>query len=98
MTPIVFLYSADVDIQAAYEFYEDRWGRGDALFESLDRSFALLRDFPEIAPAFFGKYRRMLVRSFPYGIFYTLEQRGIIVAAVLDLRQDPEAITRRLRR
>ena len=97
MTSLVFLYSADADIQAAYEFYENKWGSGDALFEPLERAFALLRDFPEIAPIFTGKYRRMLVRSFPYGVFYVLEPRGIVVVAVMDLRQDPEAIKRRLR-
>jgi hypothetical protein len=41
--------------------------------------------------------RRLLVQGFPFGIFYTLEGRRIIVSGVMDLRQDPKVIARRLR-
>jgi hypothetical protein len=32
-----------------------------------------------------------------YGLFYVVEKRGILIHALLDLRQDPEAIWKRLR-
>ncbi len=63
----------------------------------LDAAFGRLRTFPEISPPIHEAHRRLLVHGFPYGIFYTLEGRRIIVAAVMDLRQDPEIIRRRLR-
>lgn len=62
----------------------------------LDITFAHLRTFPEIAPIFHRSYRRLLLPHFPYGIFYTLESGRIIIAAITDLRQDPDAIRRRL--
>lgn len=42
--------------------------------------------------------RRLLVGpDFRYGVFYVVEQRGILIHALLDLRQDPSLIRRRLR-
>lgn len=63
----------------------------------LDVAFGHLRSFPEIAPAFRGAYRRMLVHGFPYGIFYALEGERLIIAGVMDLRQDPSTIRARLK-
>ena len=98
MSELVFLLSADVDIQTAYEFYEAcQSGRGAVFMRHLDAAFARLRNFPESAPAFRGQCRRLLVQGFPFGIFYTLEGRRIIVSGVMDLRQDPKVIARRLR-
>jgi hypothetical protein len=38
----------------------------------------------------------MLIRDFPYGIFYQVQATRLVVAAIVDLRQDPEAIRRKL--
>jgi len=62
----------------------------------LDAALTLLRTHPEIAPVYAGPYRRMLIRDFPYGIFYQAQATRIVVAAVMDLRQDPETIRRKL--
>ncbi|MEO6034496.1 MAG: type II toxin-antitoxin system RelE/ParE family toxin [Verrucomicrobiota bacterium] len=97
MSELVFLFSADADIQAGFSFYEEyQPSRGEIFMRHLDLAFGRLRTFPEIAPVFHEIYRRLLVPGFPYGIFYSIEGRRIIVAGVLDLRQDPEIIRRRL--
>jgi hypothetical protein len=36
------------------------------------------------------------VRDFPYGIFYDIQPTRIVVCAILDLRQNPEAIRRKV--
>ena len=98
MSELVFLFSADADIQTAFEFYETcQAGRGAVFMRYLDVAFGRLRTFPEIAPMFHESYRRLLVHGFPYGIFYTIEGRRIIVSGVMDLRQDPGIIRQRLR-
>lgn len=98
MRELVFLFAADADIQTAYEFYEAyQDGRGEVFMRHLDAAIGRLRTFPEIAPPIHEAHRRLLVHGFPCGVFYTLEGRRIIIAAVMDLRQDPEAIHRRLR-
>ena len=60
--------------------------------EALDRVLA----FPECGPVYSPPFRRLLVRDFPHGIFYCVEGRRLVVHAVLDLRQDAQAIARRL--
>lgn len=96
MSDLVFLYSADSDIQSAFNFYESlQPGRGEIFMRQLDIALGQLRKFPEIAPFFSGNYRRLLIAGFPFGVFYTLEGTRIIVAAILDLRQNPEVIRKR---
>ncbi len=97
MSELVFLLSADLDIQRAYDFYE-QWqeGRGAIFLRHLDASFGQLRSFPESGPIVDRSYRRLLVPGFPYGTFYSIEPRGIIVSGVMDIRQDPEVIRRQL--
>ena len=97
MSELVFLRSADLDIQRAHDFYEEcQEGRGAVFIRHLDAAFGQLRTFPESGPIVHRNYRRLLVAGFPYGIFYTVQPRGVIISGVMDTRQDPEAITRRL--
>ena len=42
-----------------------------------------------------GRYRRLLIPRYPFGIFYVVESNRIVVHAVPDLRQDPEKIRER---
>ena len=97
MTELVVLSRAEADIletQARLgEFLDDLGDRFNARAEeALDRLLA----FPECGPVYSTPFRRLLVRDFPHGIFYSIEGRRIIVHAVLDLRQDARVIERRL--
>jgi hypothetical protein len=38
----------------------------------------------------------MLIRDFPYGIFYEAQPTRVIVGAIMDLRQDPRTLRRKL--
>ena len=97
MTEIIFLLQADLDIQAAFNRYEDHQeGRGEVFMRQLDAAVTLIRQHPEIAPIYAGQYRRMLMHDFPYGIFYQVQPQRAVIAAIMDLRQDPDAIRRRL--
>jgi toxin ParE1/3/4 len=97
VSELVFLYSADADIQAAFEYYESyQPGHGSLFLIQLDAALSYLRAFPESAPLFAARYRRRLVRVYPYGIFYVIEGNRIIIAHIMDLRQHPENILRKL--
>jgi hypothetical protein len=41
-------------------------------------------------------FRRGLISRFPFGSYYKIEGKRIVVFAVLDLRQNPESIQSRL--
>jgi hypothetical protein len=62
----------------------------------LDGTLVVLRRHPEIAPVYAPPYRRMLMREFPCGVFYEAQPSRTVVAAIMDLRQAPQAIRRRL--
>lgn len=97
MTELILLLSADLEVQRAFAHYEDyQEGRGAIFLHHLETAFEQLRHFPESGARFHRSYRRLLVPHFPYGIFYTIEARGIVVTGVADTRQDPKSILRRL--
>ena len=68
----------------------------EADVQAADRCSALLGRYPRIGRPHRGVYRKLLVPEHPYGVFYVAEPSRVVVVAVLDLRQDPEAIERRL--
>ncbi len=97
MSDLILLLSADIDVQGAFEYYEGyQEGRGTVFLRHLDSAFEQLRRFPESGTRFHRHYRRLLIPHFPYGIFYTVEMRGIVVTGVIDTRREPDAIRRRL--
>jgi len=95
--PVEFLSGADADLQGAINGFEDyREGFGIEFMAAVDAYLTRLAAFPESAPAYTERVRRQVMRGFPYGIFYQPYPTRILVVAILDLRQDPEAIQRRL--
>ena len=97
MTDLIFLLGAEVDIQstdARLEDFQEGWGL--VFMQCLDAGLTLLRHHPQIGSAYEAPYRRPLIRRFPFGIFYEAQAERIVIAAVVDLRQSPDAIKRRL--
>jgi len=73
-------------------------GRGEAFLERVGLTLETLRLFPEMAPRFSGKLRRQLLgKKRAYGLFSEVAGRRIVVAALLDLRQDPATLISILR-
>ena len=64
-----------------------------SLFSDIDS----LLFYAGIHPKKFGFYR-ILSRRFPYAIYYKIEKDTIFVYAILDCRQDPRKIERRLQK
>ena len=98
MREIVWTRAAEADLQAAYEEIEQfQEGAGDNFLLLIDAAIELLKHFPEMAPFFHSPFRRLLIKDGVHGIFYTIEDRGIILHAVADLRKDPNDLRRRFR-
>ena len=94
---VEFLSGADADLQEIFNRFEDyRQGFGAEFITVVDAYLARIAVFPEIAPIYFESIRRQVMQRFPYGIFYESEPTRILVAAILDLRQDEQQILRRL--
>jgi plasmid stabilization system protein ParE len=93
----VFLLAAEIDIQQAFEQYEE-WseGRGERFLVEMERAVRLICDHPWSCRLHLDDYRRCLISHFPRAVFYVIESDRIVIHAVMDLRQNPEVIARRL--
>jgi len=97
---VVWTLGVDLDLQAIYERLDVHSpGAGDRFFEALLETTRRLQLFPQIGPVVYGGFiRRVLIFDQHYGLFYSIESRGIILHALEDLRGAPERIAQRLRR
>lgn len=96
---VELLRGAEADLLEHFVHLEERRaGSGERFYRSIDMALELLRQQPHMAPLCDAKYRRLVLRAYKIGIFYALEGERVMVGAILDLRQNPEAIARRLRR
>jgi len=95
---IIVRPSARDDLSDGFDFYERQSeGLGNYFAESLLSDIDSLRLYAGIHNKLAGFFRA-LSKRFPYAIYYDLEKDTIRIWAVLDCRQDPAAIRRRLRR
>jgi len=64
----------------------------------MDRKLELLRAFPRLAPpGLHTKVRCVKIGRTPFGLFYTIESRRLMVVAVQDLRKDPQTLAKLIR-
>jgi plasmid stabilization system protein ParE len=96
---IVWTRGAEADLAAIYEELEERQaGSGDRLLLQANSALELLRYFPEMAPSFDPPIRRLLLNRRRHGLYYTVENRGIIIHAVANLHTDPAILRTRFRK
>jgi plasmid stabilization system protein ParE len=99
MPEIVWKQGAENDLLEIFGNLEEREkGLGERFVERLDFTLAHLRQHPEMAPVFEPPVRRLVIGSTGFGLFYSVESRGIIVHALLHLASNPETIRSRVRR
>ena len=97
MAEIVILAGAQSDVFDAYLYYDSVDEElGESFARQVDHALDRIAEFPEIGTPFEIAIRRFLMPRFPFGVFYTLEANRVMIQAVLDLRQSPEQILRRL--
>lgn len=90
--------SAEDDLINGLHFYErQQAGLGEYFLDSLSADIDALILFAGIHPKPFGRFHRTLAKRFPFAIYYDLSEDTATIAAVLDCRQDPGAIRKRLR-
>ena len=76
-----------------HRFYERL---GDVFYDAVDRAMGQLRRFPESESIYEDPVRRLAIHGTPLGLFDVLQGRRRAIVAILDLRQNPDVITRRL--
>lgn len=82
---------AKVDVELAFEWYEKQQrGLGFDYLDCVETAVNSILENPEKYQVVYSIFRACIVRRFPFSVFYTIEQEGIVVHSVFDNRQDPE--------
>jgi hypothetical protein len=89
------------EVASAAEYYEAQQpGLGGAFLDELDGATAFIRENPLLATLVDEPVRRVLLRRFPFGVFFDPGTGGEpdVVVAVIDLRRDPDVIRQTYKR
>jgi len=94
--PVVVRPEAEAELHEAYAWYEaQRTGLGDEFLQCAGASIASIQRNPRIHSVVHRTVRRALLRRFPYGLFYVVEENAVSVIAILHLSRDPDRWMRR---
>lgn len=81
---------AERDLAEAFIWYEtQRPGLGNELLLSIEASLAAIQRRPESFPIIHREIRRALIRRFPYGIFYIVDEDSLVILAIFHAKRDP---------
>lgn len=90
--------AAEADIIEAALWYEKHAaGLGSEFLRSVEVSIAAIRRTPDAFPRVHGDVRRILLRRFPFAIFFVSDSSVVQVIACLHARRDPGQWQRRMR-
>jgi len=94
---IEILDDAQEDILSGILFYESQqYGAGEYFLDSISAEIESLHLYAGIHTKRFGFYA-LFAKRFPYTIYYRIKEMTIQIIAVLDERQDPHTISKRLK-
>lgn len=88
--------SVDLDVEAAFEWYErEQAGLGAQFLDELRATYNRIVDSPLKYQELRGGIRHALLRRFPYAVYFAVEGDIVIVVAVLHASRDPAEWQRR---
>ena len=96
-----FTVGAAADVARGAEHYNaQRPNLGYEFLEEVERITAHIREAPLLSTLVDPPIRRVLLRRFPYGMFYVAggSDEPDVVVAVMDLRQHPDVIRKAYQR
>jgi hypothetical protein len=94
---IVNLPSAQADLVRGAAYYDEKQdGLGNYFLRCVFSDIDTLRQLAGMHRQVFG-FHRLLCKRFPYAVYYSVDHKTAFVWAILDCRQDPEQIRKKLR-
>ncbi|MCL4686719.1 type II toxin-antitoxin system RelE/ParE family toxin [Myxococcota bacterium] len=82
---------AEADLDQALAWYAERSaGLGADFFACFEAVVRQVEQFPESAPLIHPSFRRVLLRRFPYCVFYSIESGEVVVVGCFHAHRDPE--------
>lgn len=88
---------AELDISEAVKWYEERLkGLGSSFLMSVDATIESVLRMPESYMPNYKNTRRALVRKFPFGVHYIIDEGIIVVLAVFHASRNPKEWKKRI--
>ena len=85
---IIVRPEAQLEVQNAFSYYEEKSeGLGFEFMRSLDAALQSVKRNPSSYQIIYKETRRVLLRKFPFALFYLIEETKIVVIAVLHQKQ-----------
>jgi plasmid stabilization system protein ParE len=79
------------DLELAFVWYEkQRRGLGFEFLDCIEASIRSIIKNPKMGRIYYSCFRGCVVRRFPFSVFYTIEEKEIVVHSIFDNRQDPK--------
>jgi len=95
--PIVINPEAELDLEQAVQWYNDRRpGLGYEFLECVEKVFVRIRRTPELHAIVHQMARLTLVKRFPYVVCYLFENETVYVIAVFHGHRDPSSWINRI--
>ncbi|XWN36824.1 MAG: hypothetical protein ROO71_12785 [Balneola sp.] len=95
---IQLLEDAKIDLLNGYDFYESlEPGVGNYFLDSIYYDIESLVIYAGILPKNQRNYHYMLAKTFPFAIYYKIENDSVLIYAVLDCRSNPSENTKKLK-
>ena len=86
---VIIRPNAEADLREAWSWYESqRAGLGDELLIEIRTAIRRLETDPERRPFYYRDFRRLLMRRFPYKLFYRVEGERIIIFRILHAKRE----------
>ena len=87
---IVFHPEAEKELENSFLYYEAQHEKlGQKFLNEIEKSLERIKIFSLSSPVIENDIRRCLVNRFPYGIIYFIQNKKIIVLAIMHLRKKP---------
>ena len=88
--PLIIRPAAEADIEKAYRWYEDqRVGLGAEFLGVVEAGLSSIGRNPERYPEHYKRARRLVLRRFPYSLFFVIQPDLIEVIACTHGRRNP---------
>jgi len=79
---IIVRLDAQIEVQEAFQYYQDKSeGLGFEFMRSVDAALQSVKRNPLAFQKTYKEARRVLLRKFPYALFYIAEENRIVVIA-----------------
>jgi len=88
---IIVQPEAEKDLRDTFSWYEShKPGLGYDFKLCIEEVLSRLTRTPNIYPTVYKQVKRAFIKRFPFGIFYVVEEKRVVILAVLHARRDPE--------